>query len=113
MKKNYSIFILLFTCLFPMAVWGQTATITITNSSIGGSSVLSTSNYNSGAERTWTQSTVGFGGKAITCNSTNSPYSGDVACTYIQAQASNGVIYNTSALPGRPGFVFSFEVLLL
>ena len=81
-------------------VWGQTTTITITNATIGGSSVLATSSYNSGAERTWTQSSINFGGKAITCNSSNTP-TGATACQYIQAQAANGVIYNTSALPGR------------
>ena len=80
--------------------WGQTTTITITNATIGGSSVLKTSNYDSGAERTWTQSSINFGGKAITCNNTGTPTSA-TACQYIQAQASNGVIYNTSALPGR------------
>lgn len=78
--------------------WGQV--ITITNSSIGGSVVLGTSNYGLGAERTWTQSTVNFGGKAITCNANNTPV-GATACQFIQAQASNGVIYNTTALPGR------------
>jgi uncharacterized repeat protein (TIGR02543 family) len=62
--------------------------------------VLGNNAYNSGAERTWTQSTVGFGGKAITCNPNNTPTSA-TACQYIQAQANNGVIYNTSALPGR------------
>ncbi|HRH64500.1 MAG TPA: autotransporter-associated beta strand repeat-containing protein, partial [Bacteroidia bacterium] len=65
-----------------------------------GSSVLGSNNYNSGAERTWTQSSVDFGGKAITCNPSGTP-SGSAACDYIQAQASNGVIYNTTALPGR------------
>jgi len=80
--------------------WGQTATITITNATIGGSSVLGSNSYNSGAERTWTQSSISFGGKAITCNVSNTP-TGATACQYIQAQASNGVIYNTSALPGR------------
>ncbi len=80
--------------------WGQTASITITNSSIGGSGVLGSNNYASGAERTWTQSSVGFGGKAITCNPTNIPV-GSTACQYIQAQAANGVIYNKTALPGR------------
>jgi hypothetical protein len=81
-------------------VWGQTTTITITNATIGGSSVLATGTYNSGAERTWTQSSINFGGKAITCNNSNTP-TGATACQYIQAQAANGVIYNTSALPGR------------
>lgn len=80
--------------------WGQTTSITITNSSIGGSSVLGNNTYNSGAERTWTQNTIGFGGKAITCNPANIP-TGASACDYIQAQANNGVIYNTTALPGR------------
>jgi uncharacterized repeat protein (TIGR02543 family) len=87
-------------CISFLQVTGQTASITITNSSIGGSGVLSTSNYNSGAERTWTQSSISFGGKAITCNPANTP-TGASACQYIQAQAGNGVIYNTSALPGR------------
>lgn len=80
--------------------FGQTATITITNTSIGGSAVLGSNNYNSGAERTWTQNTIGFGGKAITCNPAGTPAS-SAACGFIQAQASNGVIYNTTALPGR------------
>ncbi len=52
------------------------------------------SNYNGGAERVWTQDLVGFGGKGITAGT------GGNAGT-IQAQASNGVIYNTSALPGK------------
>jgi hypothetical protein len=82
------------------SVWGQTTTITITNATIGGSGVLGSNSYNSGAERTWTQSSVNFGGKAITCNPSNAPTSAS-ACQYIQAQANNGVIYNTSALPGR------------
>jgi hypothetical protein len=100
-KKNK--FILPFCLLLLLGVgnvWGQTTTITITNATIGGSSVLGSNNYNLGAERTWTQSSVNFGGKAITCNVSNTP-SGAAACQYIQAQASNGVIYNTSALPGR------------
>lgn len=96
--KQYALVVLL--VLMGNYGWGQTATITITNSSIGGNAILSTSNYNGGAERVWTQGGVGFGGKAITCNQTNSP-SGSSACQYIQAQGSNGVIYNTSALPGR------------
>lgn len=86
--------------LVSIAGWGQTATITITNSSIGGSGILGANNYNSGAERLWTQNSIGFGGKAITCNQSNTP-TGSSACQYIQAQASNGVIYNTTALPGR------------
>jgi len=94
-----SMMLLLVMTLLTQVGWGQ-STITITNSSIGGSAVLGSNNYGSGAERTWTQSSINFGGKAITCNANNAP-SGSTACQYIQAQASNGVIYNTSALPGR------------
>jgi hypothetical protein len=93
--------LLLFLCFGVNEVEGQTATITITNSSIGGSSILGSNNYNSGAERTWTQNSVSFGGKAITCNPANTPTTGVTSCDYIQAQGSNGVIYNTTAFPGR------------
>jgi len=97
-RKQICLFLAAF---FVMHVgWGQTTSITITNSTIGGSSILGSNAYNSGAERTWTQNSINFGGKAITCNISNSP-SGATACQYIQAQASNGVIYNTSSLPGR------------
>lgn len=99
-KWKQTAWVLLFL-LTSVLGWGQTATITITNASIGGATVLGSNNYNSGAERVWTQSGVSFGGKAITCNVNNSPTSGSTACQYIQAQASNGVIYNTTALPGR------------
>lgn len=92
--------LILFLCFGVNEVKGQTATITITNSSIGGSSILGSNNYNSGAERTWTQNSVSFGGKAITCNNASTP-TGAASCDYIQAQASNGVIYNTTAFPGR------------
>lgn len=98
-KWKQTAWVLLFL-LTSVLGWGQTATITITNASIGGTTVLKTTNYDSGAERVWSQNTVNFGGKAITCNGNNSP-SGSTACQYIQAQGSNGVIYNTSALPGR------------
>lgn len=66
--------------------WGQT--ITITQSSSG----ITTNSYDSGAERTWTQSTVGFGAKAVM------KQSGQAA---LQFQASNGVIYNTTEMPGK------------
>ncbi|GHT10810.1 hypothetical protein AGMMS4956_02890 [Bacteroidia bacterium] len=75
--------------------WGATETITITVSSINDNgATLGTSAYNGGAERAWTQNGVSFGGKAIT--QAPSPNTGA-----IMAQASNGVIYNTTALPGR------------
>ena len=63
------------------------ATITITQASSG----IVSGSYDSGTERTWTQ-TVGFGAKAVM------KQSGQAA---LQFQASNGVIYNTGALPGN------------
>lgn len=81
--------------------YGQTATITITMATIDPTNALATNGYNSGAERTWTQSSVDFGGKAICPNQANTPVNPTAARAYIQAQASNGVIYNTTALPGR------------
>lgn len=90
----------LFMALCSVWGWAQTATITINVSNAGGTAVLGTGAYNSGAERIWSTSGVDFGGKAITANQNNTP-SGSPAGTLIQAQANNGVIYNTSALPGR------------
>lgn len=66
--------------------WGQTATISITQSSAG----ITQSGYDNGAERTWSQDDVDFGAKAVMKNGGN-----------IQLQADNGLIYNTTALPGR------------
>lgn len=93
--KTYSKF-LYFAILFSFSItsWSQTASITIDLTSAGGSTNLGNNNYNSGAERVWTQSSINFGGKAITA--APSPNTGA-----IQAQANNGVLYNTSALPGR------------
>ncbi|WP_051230803.1 T9SS type A sorting domain-containing protein [Epilithonimonas caeni] len=79
----------------------QTATVTIDVASIGGTAVLGTSNYNGGAERTWTTNAINFGGKAITANAINNPTAGTAAATNIQTQGNNGVIYNTTALPGK------------
>lgn len=73
-------------------MFGQ-GTITIDLSSAGGVTNLKATNYDSGAERTWTQGGVGFGGKAITSNANPG--------TTIQGQSGNAVIYNTTALPGR------------
>lgn len=97
-----SVVVLMFSFFIQQSVvLGQvTASITINSASIGGSGVMGASNYNAGAERTWTQSTIGFGGKAITCNPAGTPVS-STSCQFIQSQANNGVIYNTSALPGR------------
>jgi hypothetical protein len=81
-------------------VMAQTATITIDVASAGGSSNLGSNAYGGGAERTWTQNGVGFGGKAITTNPNNTP-AGFSAGQLIQAQAGNGVIYNTTPFPGR------------
>ena len=62
-------------------------TITITQASSG----ITSGSYST-AEVAWTQSTVGFGAKAVM------KQSGQAA---LQFQASNGVIYNTGALPGN------------
>ena len=86
------------------SVWGQINTITINLTSAGGTTNLGTSNYNSGAERVWAQSGISFGGKAITANPVNSPTTGTTAGQFIQAQGNStnhGVIYNTTAFPGR------------
>lgn len=89
-RSFYSFFIgLLLLVLSVGDLVGQSATITINLTSAGGTTNLGTTNYASGAERTWIQSGVTFGGKAVTGNGSN-----------IQAQANNGVIYNISALPG-------------
>lgn len=99
MKKFYS---LLAVVALTATVFGQTTrTVTIDVESIGGVAVLKTGNYDSGAERTWSQNSVSYGGKAITGNAANQPTNPTTAGTLIQAQAANGVIYNTTALPGR------------
>ncbi|NMH25627.1 GEVED domain-containing protein [Flavobacterium solisilvae] len=81
---------LLFTVMFIFAFAGVSSgqTITITQSSSG----ITAGNYDSGMERTWTQNSVSFGGKALFKESNQAR---------LQLQASNGVIYNTTALPGR------------
>ncbi len=79
----------------------STSTITINVANIGGTAVLGTGNYASGAERTWTTNTIDFAGKAITGNAANQPANPTAAGTLIQSQANNGVIYNTTALPGK------------
>ncbi|WP_432672667.1 T9SS sorting signal type C domain-containing protein [Flavobacterium sp. SM2513] len=80
-----SIFALLL--LMSGGVFGQ-GTITITQSSSG----ITATGYDSGAERTWTQSGVSFGAKAVFKESGQAR---------LQMQASNGVLYNTTALPGK------------
>lgn len=76
------------------------SSVTISASSMGGTDNLKTANYSDGVERTATIGGFGFGGKAITANQSGTP-SGATIGQYIQAQASNGVIYNTSAFSGR------------
>ncbi|MDD2984580.1 MAG: IPT/TIG domain-containing protein [Crocinitomicaceae bacterium] len=73
---------------FSNVAFAQTATITITQSSSG---IIQT-NYDSGAERTWTQDSVSFGAKYAMKQG---------AATNIQLQASLGRLYNTTALPGK------------
>ncbi len=99
MKKLYSLFA---AVVMAVAVNAQTTkSVTINVSSIGGTDVLKTSNYDGGEERQWSSDDISFGGKAITSNSNKQPNSESAAGTLIQMQASNGVIYNTTALPGR------------
>lgn len=99
MKKIYSLFA---AAIFAITLNAQsTKTVVINTTNIGGSAVLGTTNYNGGAERTWATDGIDFGGKAITGNGANSPVTGTAAGSAIQAQANNGVIYNTTALPGK------------
>lgn len=94
MKKLYAF---VATIGIAASAFAQTQTITLTASDFTG---LGSNNYNSGAEKTATDSNVTFGGKAITGNVSNTP-GGAAAGAYIQAQANNGVIYNTTPLPGK------------
>src|SRR5690606_19368873 len=93
MNVNYfktlwkSSLMVLFLCL-GLSSWGQTETITITQTSAG----ITQGGYDSGAERTWTQDVVSFGAKAVMKQGGQER---------IQFQANNGVIYNTSPLPGK------------
>lgn len=98
MKKLYSFFAAVVIAATVQAQTIKTVTISVAN--IGGTSVLKTTDYDGGAERLWTTDGISFGGKAITTNNTNSP-NGTAGGTLIQAQASNGVIYNTTPLPGK------------
>lgn len=98
MKKLYSLFAV---AILAANVQAQTIkTVAITVSTIG-TKVLGTGTYNNGAERTWKTDGISLGGKAITGNNTNTPTNGTAVNTVIQAQANNGVIYNTAALPGK------------
>src|SRR5690554_742748 len=92
MKTHFTFYLksslmVLFLCL-GLSSWGQTETITITQTSAG----ITQTGYNSGAERTWTQEDVDFGAKAVMKQGGQER---------IQFQAGNGVIYNTSPLPGK------------
>lgn len=76
--------------LISIGLSAATETITITIASTG----ITSTSYDSGAERTWTQNGVSFGAKAVMKeNVTTNPT--------IQSQANNGVIYNTTPLPGK------------
>jgi Bacterial Ig-like domain (group 2). len=92
MKKTTLFKTMLLAAIFMVGsgnVWSAEKTIIITLETSG----ITESGYNSGAERTWTQNGVDFGAKAVMVAS------GDNAGS-IQAQAANGVLYNTSAIPG-------------
>jgi uncharacterized protein YjdB len=67
------------------------------------SAVFSTNFYASGAERTASLDGVTYAGKAVTTNPINFPTTGTTASSLIQLQGtgSNGVIYNTTSMPGR------------
>ncbi|MBU8881646.1 T9SS type A sorting domain-containing protein [Kaistella sp. DKR-2] len=98
MKKFYSLFA---AVVLAVSVNAQTTkTLTINTANIGGTTVLQTSNYGSGAERTWATNSINFGGKAITGTAANTPVTGP-AGAHIQSQGNNAVFYNVSALPGR------------
>lgn len=94
LQKSTKALVLMCLMLISTISWGQTETITINLTSMGGSGNIGSSNYASGAERTWTQSGVTFGGKAVTAATGGNAGS-------VQLQATNGVIYNKTALPGR------------
>lgn len=84
-KSSY-LMILFF--LFASATgWGQNQII-ITQSSAG----ITQTGYDGGAERTWTQSGVSFGAKYVMKQSGQAR---------IQLQANNGIVYNTTPIPGR------------
>lgn len=68
----------------------ENVSFTLNLTSLGGSAVLGTTAYDGGAERTATVNTIGIGSKAVSSNGAN-----------LQFQANNGVLYNTTALPGR------------
>ncbi|MFA7385288.1 MAG: bacterial Ig-like domain-containing protein, partial [Bacilli bacterium] len=63
-------------------------TLDLTN--LGGSAVLGLTNYDGGAERTATVNTIGIGSKDVTSSGAN-----------LQFKKTTGVLYNTTALPGR------------
>jgi hypothetical protein len=62
MKKFYS---LLAAVAITANVVAQTKTITIDVASIGGTAVLGSNNYNSGAEKTWSTGGISLGGKQL------------------------------------------------
>ncbi|MCZ2222861.1 MAG: T9SS type A sorting domain-containing protein [Chitinophagales bacterium] len=96
MKKTLlSLLLLSLSFLFcNQYVNGQTKTITIDLTSVGGAANIGTGNYGGDAERTWTIDNIEFGGKDITAGSGGN-------AGKIQVKASNGIFYNTTALPGN------------
>ena len=57
---------------------------------------METTNYGSGIEKTWSQNNINFGGKSITAADPNTSNNNT-----IQTQASNGILYNISEIPGK------------
>ncbi|MDR0414054.1 MAG: hypothetical protein LBH84_01385, partial [Prevotellaceae bacterium] len=77
------------------SVRGETRTIAITVHSIKeGGGTLGSNSYSGGIEKIWTQDGVAFGGKAITEGAGNNAGA-------LQMQASSGILYNTTPLPGK------------
>lgn len=104
MFKIKKLFLQIFSILFLLNLGlsnyanAQTATIVIDSASIkNGGLSLENGTYGTptGSEKLWTQDGFQFGLKQV-CNGTGSTNTGT-----LQAQASNGVIYNITALPGR------------
>jgi uncharacterized repeat protein (TIGR02543 family) len=89
-KQGFKTLLVLLTGLLAMSSWGQTETETITITQI--SAGITQTGYDNGAERVWIQNSVSFGAKAV-LKQQNQPH--------IQTQAGNGVIYNTTPLPGK------------
>src|SRR5690606_41021607 len=82
MKNKILLFLLM---IASSQIWGQTETITITQTSAG----VTQSSYDNGTERTWTQDEVDFGAKAVLKQ-------GDQARIQVQAEDRKSTRLNSS-----------------